>query len=132
MSSRSDDITTSPKIALPMLIRDERTIDNNLLNLSNSYNRTVFIDSSYVIGCLFCAYSISKFFGNFSKIPLHASESTSSCVLPAAPATLGYIVNAVANIDLVTLMAEVISALLCIPNTSVRSLIGTFSSINEM
>lgn len=44
-NSRSEDITTKPSIAFLQLIKLDLTTDNNLLNLINSYNNTVFIDS---------------------------------------------------------------------------------------
>ena len=43
--SKSFDIASSPSIAFPRLITDDRMILVNLLNLISSYCKTVFIDS---------------------------------------------------------------------------------------
>jgi hypothetical protein len=80
-----------------MLMSDPLTSDNNLLNLSNSYYKTVFIDSSYLIGCFLEASSKSKFGGNLSNILLQISYNISSGPLPLPAVFLGISDKAVVN-----------------------------------
>ena len=58
------------------------------------------------------------------------SDKTWSALFPPEELTRGCIVRAVPRSKFVVLIAEVISALSCMPKTSVRSFIGSFSSMN--
>lgn len=93
--SRSNDITNNPSIAFPKSINDDLTVDNNLLNLINSYYNTVFIDSSYTTGCNLFAFSVSKFAGNFYNIAYIFSFIIYSALFPPPAVVLGNIDNIV-------------------------------------
>lgn len=58
--SNAVDITTKPSTALHKFTKVDLTTASNLLNLSNSYYNTVFIDSSYLVGCYLATYSLSN------------------------------------------------------------------------
>lgn len=121
-NSRSEDITTKPSIAFLQLIKLDLTTDSNLLNLINSYNNTVFIDSLYEMGCNLWASLLSKLGGNFFKISSILDLITSSGDYPPPPAVLGNKDRIVPVIKLVSKIALLISALGCNPKTSVGSL----------
>jgi hypothetical protein len=99
-------------IAFPTLIRDSLTTEVRLLYLKSSYYKTVFIESSNLIGCFLEAYSISKLAGTFDKMSSAISFKTSSSLLPPEPPPVeAYKLKATANTLLTVLIAEVISAL---------------------
>lgn len=83
--SSSRDKGTSPLIALPTLIRLEVTTLVSLLYLSNSCCNTVFIESSYLIGCFLDAAWISYGFGTLANRSAAISLRTSSYDFPDSP-----------------------------------------------
>ena len=102
---------------------EQRTVLKILLNLINSYWSTVFIDSPYFTGCFLLAYSTSRGIGSLCRIYAHFSFKSSSGEAPAPATVLGSSERTVLQTKLVSIMAELISAFACRPNTSVGSLI---------
>lgn len=118
-------------MALDKSFNEFTTVFNSLLNLINSYCNTVFIDSKYLTGCSFLALSVSKRGGNFFNNTYIFSCIISSGFYPFPPDSLGNNPKIVSQIKLVSIIAEVIAALECSPNTSVVSKRGN-SYINYL
>lgn len=112
-------------MALDKSFNEFTTVFNNLLNLINSCYKTVFIDSKYLTGCNFLALSVSKRGGSFSNNTYIFPWIISSGFYPFPPDSLGNNPKIVSQIKLVSIMAEVIAAFECNPNTSVVSKRGS-------
>jgi hypothetical protein len=88
-SSRSLDIDTNPSIAFARLSSDLLIVMIILLYLISSYYKTVFIDYSYLTGCVFDTNSVSNALGILLNNSAHFSLIISSADFPPPIIYLG-------------------------------------------